>query len=370
MTPDLGNLFGGAASAPGAMPRAKLAKSAPGGAGGGLGGGLSGLGSDLLAAAGAALGLGQADPLTDALVSVQMQLAAAPMLSWCRLQFLPRSDFPALATGDPLTVSLSDAGAPVPVFAGTVAQLAWRDGRLDAMLSAPAAALAKIRRNAGYENQSFSDLLNTFASDAGLSAGDIDAGPDYAFFAIDDRLSLWDWVARIAMHADVPAWTDAAGALNATPAAGQPVASFKYGETILALDAHSRDPVITGSHIVGEGSAGRQGSDAWSWLAKDPQGVSASAGGGASSALGQDGGLRDLASVAAAALGAVAGSARIADIVEVRVPGTPAIDIASVFKLEGCPGGVGDGSWSALEVRHRLSARGGFVTEVVGATMS
>lgn len=359
------DLLASGSQAPGIAPRVKLEKGAAGG-----GGGLGGLGGDLLSAAAGALGVAQPDPLTDALTSLQVTLLAAPSLATCRLRFLPRSDFPALAPGDAITVKLSAGEDPVAVFSGTVAKISGSDGALDVLLAAPAAKLARIRRNAGYESQGFADLLKTWAGEAGLKVGRIDSGPDYAFFAVDDRLSLWDWVARIAMHADVPAWTDAAGALNATPAAGQPVASFKYGETILALDAHSRDPVITGSHIVGEGSAGRQGSDAWSWLAKDPQGVSASAGGGASGALGQDGGLRDLASVAAAALGAVAGSARIADIVEVRVPGTPAIDIASVFKLEGCPGGVGDGSWSALEVRHRLSARGGFVTEVVGATMS
>jgi len=51
------------------------------------------------------------------------------------------------------------------------------------------------------------------------------------------------------------------------------------------------------------------------------------------------------------------------------VPGTPAIDVASVFALEGCPGGEGDGSWQAIEVRHLLSARGGFVTEIVGVSL-
>jgi hypothetical protein len=352
----LDDLFAPAAAGPGALPRAKLAKSAPGGGGGGLGG----LGGDLLAAAGAALGLGQPDPLTDALVSVQMQLAAAPMLAWCRLQFLPRSDFPALATGDPITVSLSDAGAPVPVFAGTVAQLAWRDGRLDVLLSAPAAALARIRRNAGYENQSFGDLLSTFAAEAGLAAGDIDAGPDYAFFAIDDRLSLWDWIARLARHGDVPAWTDARGRLNARAPRGQPVASFIHGQTLLALRASTRDPATSAARIVGEGSAGRQGADAWAWLAKDPQGVSA--GGGPGSPVQSDGALRSLAAL----VGAASGSAAPANEVQVTVPGTPALDVASLFKLENCPGGAGDGSWRALEVRHRFDARGGFVTQLVG----
>jgi hypothetical protein len=357
MIPDPGSLFSSGANAPGVTPRAKLAKSAPGGGASGSGG----LGGDLLAAAGAALGLGQPDPLTDALVSVQMQLAAAPMLGWCRLRFLPRSDFPALAPGDPITVSLSDAAAPVPVFAGTVAQLAWRDGGLEVLLSAPAAALARIRRNAGFENQSFSDLLNSFASEAGLPAGDIDSGPDYAFFAIDDRLSLWDWIARLARHGDVPAWTDAQGRLNARAPRGQPVATFTHGQTLLTLQATTRDPATTAARIVGEGSAGRQGADAWAWLAKDPQGVSA--GGGPGAPVQNDGALRSLSALA----GAAGGSAAPADGVHITVPGTPAIDVASLFKLENCPGGAGDGSWRAIDVRHRFDARGGFITQVIGA---
>ena len=357
MSLDLGNLFDSGASAPGARPRVKLAKGAPGGAGGG---GLGGLGGDLLAAAGALFGASQSDPLTDALVSVQMQLSAAPLLPWCRLRFVPRSDFPALATGDAITVSLSAGGEPQPVFAGTVAQLSGRQGALDVVLSAPAAALAKLRRNTGYENQSFGDLLNTFASDAGLTVGDIDAGPDYAFFAVDDRQSLWEWIARLARHVDVPAWTDAQGRLNARAPRGQPVASFRYGETLLDLEASARDPATTAAKIVGEGSAGRQGSDAWAWLAKDAQGVSA--GGTPGAPVSNDGALRNLAAVA----GAAAGSAPAADQVRISVPGTPALDVASLFKLENCPGGQGDGQWSALEVRHSFSAARGFVTDVVG----
>jgi hypothetical protein len=340
---------------PGLAPRAKLDKG---------GGSAGGFGGDLLSSAAGALGVAQADPLTDALSSVVIELVAAPGLATCRLRFLPRSDFPALALGDSLTVKLGSAGGdPVAVFAGSVAKFSVVGGALDVMLAAPAAKLARIRRNSGYESQGFGDLLSTWATEAGLEGSQVDRGPDYAFFAIDDRLSLWDWIARVARHADVPAWTDAQGRLNARKPAGAPVATFRYGETVLALRSHARDPVVTGARIVGEGSAGRPGSDAWSWLAMAPQGVSAGAGGGLP--VEQDGGLRDLASVVAAALGASAGSARIADMVELRVPGSPAIDIASVFALENCPGGEGDGSWRAAQVRHLYSASG-FVTEVVG----
>lgn len=340
--------------APGLAPRAKLEK-------GGGGGGLGGFGSDLLSAAAGALGVAQADPLSDALSSATVQLLAAPAISTCTLRFLPRSDFPPLALGDTLTVKLAAGGVPPAVFTGDIAQVTGNRGAIDVLLAAPALKLARIRRNAGYENQSFADLLATWAGEAGLDTGRIDRGPQYAFFAVDDRLSMWDWVARLARHADVPAWTDAQGALNATRPAGPPAATFRYGETVLALDTHARDPVTTGARIVGEGSAGRQGSEAWAWLAKSPQGVSAGAG-----VVEAEGGLRDLSSVAAAAGGAAAGAARVADVVRLRVPGTPALGVASLFALENGPNGEGDGTWQAIEVRHRFGAGGGFVTEIVG----
>lgn len=341
---------------PGLAPRVKLEKG--GGAGGGLGG-------DLMAAAASALGAPQADPLTDALSSAQVTLMAAPGVATCTLRFLPRGDFPALALGDALTLKLSDGGDPQPVFAGEVARVSGGHGQLDVLLAGPSAKLARIRRHASYENQGFADLLSAWASEAGLSAGRIDDGPDYAFFAIDDRLSLWDWIARVARHAGVPAWADAQGALNAHQPGGQPVATWRWGETVLALDTRARDPVVTGARIVGEGSAGRQGSDAWSWLAKDDRSATAGSGPVAS-----EGGLGSLAAVSAAALGAVGGAARVADVVAVSVPGTAAIDVGSVFALEGCPGGEGDGQWQAVEVRHRFAARRGYVTEVLGAVLA
>jgi len=131
---------------------------------------------------------------------------------------------------------------------------------------------------------------------------------------------------------------------------------------LVQVDFDARDAATTGgATVVGEGSAGRQGSDAWAWLAKDPQGVSAGAGAGAGGAVEQDGALRSLAAVAGAASAGGAAAAQV----EVRVPGTPALDVASLFELAGCPRGEGDGTWQAVEVRHRFSARDGFVTEVV-----
>ena len=365
---DLGlpDLFPSSSGTPGFAPKVKLTK---GGGGGGLGGGIGG---DLLSAAAGALGVSaaQPDPLTEALANLSIQLAAAPFVSICRMRFLPRSDFPGLAAGDEISVELGYGDSLTPVFAGSVATVAGRAGWLEVLASSKAAALARLRENSAYEQRGFADLLQTWAGEAELTPGDITQGQSYAYLAIDDRRSLWEWIARLARHSDVPAWVDAQGQLQAHASSGPPVASFKYGEDILMLDAAARDPVAGQATAVGEGSAGRQGSDAWAWLAKDAGGVSASAGGGAGAAsMAQDGALRSPAAVTSAADGMAAGAQRLANTVRVSVPGNPQLDVASVFALEGCPGGQGDGSYAAIEVRHRFDTRSGFVTEVLGATL-
>lgn len=340
------------------LPQVKIARE-QGGSGGGFGAALL----DAL------VGSSGADPLTKALASVHVHLAPAPILPTCRLQFLPQGDFPTLTPGQSITVHLGFDEEPPAIYTGPIAAIGLRQAAVEVLLGSPANALARSRRNSGYENQSFSDLLQLWANEHELEAGDIDSGPDYAFIAIDDRLSLWDWMARLARHAGVPVWVGADGRLNARAPRGQPVATWKWGQDILALDATARDPATTSARMVGEGSAGRQGSDAWSWLAKNPQGLSASAGAGGGASLGQDGALRDLAAVAGAASAQAQGAAQLTDLVRVTVPGTPALEIAGIFALADTPGGFGAGQWAAREIRHRFSAAKGFTTEIVGVAL-
>ena len=364
---DLGlqGLFPSAAAAAGVRPAVKLVKGAAAAAAGGFG-------SDLLSAAAGALGLNapQADPLTDSLSSLVVHLAAAPGIATARLWFLPRDDFPALAPGDELTVQLGYDGSPRPVLAGKVATVSSTgDGGLQVTLASKAAALAAQRENTGHEQQSFSDLLGLWAAQAELTPGDIASGPSYPFIAIDDRQSLWGWVARLARHAGVPAWVDASGQLQAHAPSGPPVKTFKYGADVLALTTATRDPMAGSASVAGEGSAGSQGASAWAWLAKDNSANTASAGAGPSAAIASDGALRssDAASGAADAQAALA--QRLAGTVRLSVPGAPELDIASVFAIQGCPQGRGDGSYAALVVRHRFDAGRGLVTELVGGLL-
>ena len=87
------------------LPQVKIARE-QGGSGGGFGAALL----DAL------VGASGTDPLTQALASVHVHLAPAPILSTCRLQFLPQGDFPTLTPGQSITVHLGFGDDPPAVL--------------------------------------------------------------------------------------------------------------------------------------------------------------------------------------------------------------------------------------------------------------
>lgn len=348
----LGGALGlGAGSAALPPPRAKVSR-------GGAAPAAGGFGAELVALV---TGPSQPDPLTAALIGAEVTLLPAPGLSCCRLRFLPRTDFPSLAAGDVLKLQLGAGDDPPTVFSGPIALLGGASGVLELVLGSTATPLARLRRNAGYENQGFADLLKLWAGEAQLSAGDIDTGPKFAFLAIDAQCSLWEWMSRLGAAAGVQVWTDADGHLQAHAARGQPVASWAWGRDLLALEADLHDPAIT---PFAPGVTGRANSGAWSDGEKPAPG--AGGGGGAVGGAAGGAGPGGIAGAAAALLGGAPGGGKAAGRVRISVPGCPALDIASPFRLENCPGGRGDGDWVAVAVEHRLAPGQGFITRATG----
>lgn len=323
-------------------PRAKVAR-------GGGAPSAGGFGADLVALL---TGPAQPDPLTAALVMAEVRLLPAPALSLCRLRFVPQGDFPVLAAGDVLKLQLGAGDDPPVVFTGPITLIGGTNGLLELVLGAAATPLTRVRRNAGYENQGFADLIKLWAGEASLTPGDIDAGAKYAFLSIDAQASLWEWMARLGQAAGVHVWMDADARLNARASRGQPVATWGWGRDLLGLQAELHDPAITAFAGLPTGKA-KEG--AWSAGEKPAGGA---AGGGA--APGGAGGL-------GGALGGLTGAgAKPAGRVHITVPGCAALDIASPFALEDCPGGRGDGDWVAVAVEHRFAPGQGFITRATG----
>jgi phage protein D len=338
----------------------------PGGGGDGALGGLGGLAG----AAAGALGLspgGAADPWKQHLVALAATCHLAPAVDALDLWLTPDPQAPAAAPGDAGSLRLGYAdGAPELVFTGRViAVRRMVAGPSRVTLASGATDLARLRVNRSYEKRTAGEIVGDLAGEAGVATGTVEDGLDLPFHVIDDRRSAWVHIAELARLCGFLAFIDPSGELTfAPPPSGGPAQTFTCGEDVLALDTRDGEPEVGEVTTSGEGAAGSQGADAWSWLIKDPAAVQGTAGGTGPARLAADPALRSGAAARQAAAGIAGAVARLRTTGSLLVPGAPAVTVGSLVEIAGAPHAALGGQLLVRGVRHRFDKRQGFVTRL------
>ena len=340
----------------------------------GAGGGGGGLGDALGAAAGAvgiAVG-GATDPWQRSLVALTVDAGVASV-DVTELWIAADSEAPDVAVGDALAVSLGyeDDGAPVPVFTGSVEAIRRAvAGATRVTLANAGASLSRARVNQSYTQQAAGDIVSDLAGRFGVDTGSVESGVDLPFYVIDDRRSVFAHMVALAQRCGFLLTVDGEGALGfAPPAGGSAVQTFTYGVDLLAFELSERAPSVGAVNAVGEGAAGSEGQDAWSWVVQDAGGASGSAGSGDPERLRVDRALRSAAAAQTLA-GAVSGAdERARTGGRLLVPGAPAVVVGSTVTVADAPAGSLNGDWLVLGVRHRFDKHDGFrtVLEIAGS---
>lgn len=355
----LPSLGGSSSSSPAFRPAFKITQGAGGGADGGLMGAVSSL-----------LGATQADPWAECVQSLQFDMQLAPGVDTCTVE--ASSSLPSVALGDSLSVQLGYADQLSPVYSGKIARiLARQDGSVQLTLDNGALTLARLRQNTSFEQQTLSGVVNTLLSDAGITPGTIDTGVNFPFLAIDDRQSLWQWISTLAAYSACHAWVDNAGSVHVKAGGGPATASFSYGNDILSLHHSQATPQAGKITVIGEGAAGSQGSQAWSWLSKKTSGISAQQG---SSGGQHQQSQRQQSQPALRNVSAAQSSARFwqqqlsaqATRILLSVPGNAALAVGVTISVSGCPQGRGDGDYLVTRVRHVYEKKQGFISHIEG----
>lgn len=306
------------------------------------------------------LGGATADDPAGAVVALAVELGVAPAVTVAELSVT----LPA-AVGDDVLVSLGYADSSAEaVFTGSVSGIAHTlAGPSRVTATDGGAALARLRLNQSFESQTAGDIVRDLAGRAEVSTGTVEDGPDLPFYVVDDRRTAWEHVAGLARRSGFLATVDAEGKLGfGPPASGSPAASFTYGVDLLALEVTQAAPLAAGLRIVGEGAAGSQGSDAWSWLVNDPAAVAGTA--GTPGRVFSDPALRSAEAAKGAANAAFAASEAWALTGRLLVPGSPAVTPGSTVEVSGAPQEALNGSFRVLRVRHALSKTAGFTTRL------
>ncbi len=301
--------------------------------------------------------------LADFVVALRLSAGLAPAVDAVEVVLGPGASAPAVGDAGTVELGYDDAGTTL-VFTGVVDGVRRAlDGTVRVVATGAAAPLARLRVNNAYDGRTAGDVVSDLVSTAGATAGTVQPGISFAYLVVDDRRSGWEHVAALARSCGFLACCTPAGEVAfGPPVPGAPAASFAYAVDVLALEIADAAPNVGAVTAVGEGAAGAQGSDAWSWVLEDASAVTGSSGSGDPTLLVEDGGLRSASAAQAAADGIAATAALLDRTGRLVVPGAPAVAVGSTVAVSGAPDGALDGSYLVRSVRHRLSRAEGFVS--------
>jgi phage protein D len=305
-----------------------------------------------------------ADDWAQALVGFSVESGFAPWVDAAEID-TASAQGPSAAPGDAGSIKAGyDDSSNDAIFTGQVEAVRYGiEGVTRYSASTGAAKLARLRVNQGYEQSTAGDIVNNLAQKAGVDTDSVEDGASYPYYAVDDRRTAWEHIAALARNNGFAAFFSPAGKLHFKPvAAGQPAVTFTYGADVLALELASGVPAAGQVTVVGEGAAGSNGSDAWSWLLKDASAVTSQSGQGDPQRLVTDASLRSssAAQTAAGSIAAAAGAAAASGWI--LTPGAPAVFPGSTIEIAGAPQNALNGTCLVVRVRHRFSKRGGFTS--------
>ncbi len=310
-------------------------------------------------------GSGSADDWKDALVSITVEVGLCPSVDHIEVILSGNSQAPSVSVKDTGSISLGyEDDSAMLVFSGEVESVRHdTQGTVRMTATNSGTTLAKLRVNQSYEQQSASDIVSDLAGQADADTGTVEDGIEFPYFVLDDRRSAYQHIDALAKKSGYLAYFSPEGELNFLPyTGGQSVQTFSYGLDILSLQLTESSPTIAQHTVVGEGAAGSQGSEAWSWLIKDPAPITGNAGDGEPARQSQDSSLRSAETIQSLANGVVQAAGLYQHFGKLLVPGAPAVTVGSTIEISEAPQDALNGQCLVRGVRHVYSKREGFTT--------
>jgi phage protein D len=264
--------------------------------------------------------------------------------------------------GAEVTVVLGWDGDDELVFTGTVASVERGLAAVTVVCLGNTAALMRARGDEAFLNQSAGRVVRALASESGVPTGVVKDGIDLPVYLVDSASSHFDHCSRLARRSGFDLYTTVGGELTfAEFAVFFADHTFRYGADLLGLRLE-RAPAPLGAKVVPESPSSKAGDDTTSWLSRDSEPFTASAGGEPATLL-ADPLLRSKEAADSTAASLTRLRARDATTGEVALIGSPAVALGDAISFEGVPGGAG-GVYQVTAVRHRLDRQRGFRTDV------
>lgn len=308
--------------------------------------------------------LNTADPWQRSLVSIHAISSVAPSVDAAKLMISYDRQAPEVAVDYEGSISLgyTDSATAV-IMSGRIDQLYYDTSNQACITTVNGSAeLSQLRINQSYEQQSAGDLVSDLCSLAEVDTDVVETGIDLPFYVIDDRYNAYEHIYRLARTSGYIAYFTIEGKLYFGPEhGGQTVRTFSYSHDILELQVQTNSHSAVAATVIGEGAAGAEGQEAWSWLIKDPGAVTAEAGGG-KQYLVSNAALRSSDACQTAADGIAGHTAAQSRTGRILTPGAPEVVVGSTIEITDAPDEDMNGQFFVSRVCHRYSKQNGFTS--------
>lgn len=293
-------------------------------------------------------------------LALRTEAALGVPVNACRLSLHGAAEV-GVAAGDDLVVQLGYDGGMETVFTGKVSRGAHTLGRIEIEGAGSFSRLAAARLNLLYEKEAAGAIAQDVLGKVEVQVGTVESGITLPAFAIHANAGAWAQLAELARRCGFDLWADAGDRAQFRACEGGASHELAFGTDLLAWEHEALEPAADGVVVLGESPSGQgQGDDAAPWLTKkDVKGTAGKTAGRVVSVV--DPAARTQALAGDVAKGWMRTLERTARG-RATALGLPAAQLGDSLKVSKLPDGAQGAEARVTGVRHRLDARGGFVT--------
>lgn len=293
-----------------------------------------------------------------ALGAVQVDLGLAGTHDRVLVTLSRQSPFADAEVGASFALALGYGDDLTDVITGTVVAVETVAGGLVVEALAATSALSEAYVGQPYVRQSIADIVSDLISQAGASAGEIEAPLVLHAYHVDERRAVWSHLIELARLGSCDLGADATGAVVFRPVRqGTSDHRLRHGAELLAWSIDRRAPGPAAIAVVPYGAASESGNDAWRLVLREPDGSPPTAPTAVHAAL-RD---RDGAKALADGLGKRRDRRKVGG--HLLVVGDAAVRAGDLVEVSDLPEGD-PGLLRAVAVRHLLDAEAGFVSRI------
>ncbi len=297
------------------------------------------------------------------LIALQSEAAIGVPVNSCRMTFTVPSDL-SFTEGDDVTVKIGYKDDLTKIFTGIVRAIEWDITSVTIEAHSVFQQLAALRMNAYFENAFVGDIVKGLASETDVSVGTVQSGARFAFFAVGNNCTAWQYIYDLSLKCGFAFFADKDDKLIfALPIPTGLPTMLQFGVNLLSCRIETVLPSIKGVEVFGESPASLgQGPQSSSWFTKKE--VKGSAGGSDKVLRIYEPAARAQETAALMANGLWQGL-KPKKKGYLTLLGKADLEIGKFVMVSSMPSDAQNGTYKIVAVRHHIKKDKGFITHIM-----